>query len=94
MTFCGSNTVSIFTPEGQYICQYGQCHLDRPTGIAIDSANNSLVVNYSGNSLSIFDPHGNYIHSIGGLCHPIGVTVSSNGSVWVADTHNNRLVKY
>ena len=89
-----SNKVAVFTPKGQYIRQYGQSHLNRPIGIAIDSTGNSLVVNYSSNSLSIFDPHGNYIHSIGGFNGPIGVSMASNGSVWVADKNNNRLVKY
>ena len=86
--------VAVFTPEGQYICQYGHSYLNNPSGIAIDSAGNSLVVNNSGHSLSIFDPHGNYIHSIGGFSWPVGVAVASNGSVWVADKNNNRLVKY
>ena len=86
--------VAVFTPEGQYIRQYGQSHLNRPSGIAIDSSGNSLVVNRSGKSLSIFDPHGNYIHSIGGFNSPVGVAVASNGSVWVADAYNDRLVKY
>ena len=89
-----SNRVSVFTPEGQYIRQYGQSHLNGPYGIAIDSTGNSLVVNSGGNSLSIFNPHGNYIHSIGGFNDPVGVAVASNGSVWVADRTNNRLVKY
>ena len=86
--------VTIFTPEGQYICQYGQPHVNEPRGVAIDSTGNSLVVNNRRNSLSIFDPHGNYIHSIGGFKYPVGVAVASNGSVWVADTDNHRLVKY
>ena len=94
MTFSNYNLVSVFTPEGQYIRQYGQSHLHNPFGIAIDSVGNSLVVNNSGNSLSIFDPHGNYIHSIGGLNRPVGVAMASNGSVWVADKDKNRLVKY
>ena len=85
--------VAVFTPEGQYIRQYGQSHLNRPSGIAIDSSGNSLVINRSGKSLSIFDPHGNYIHSIGGFYCPVGVAVASNGSVWVADASNHRLVK-
>ena len=94
LTSYNSNIVSVFTPEGQYIRQYGQSHLNGPMGIAIDSAGNSLVVNCSGNSLSIFNPDGNYIHSIRGFKNPIGVAVAPNGSVWVADQYNNRLVKY
>ena len=91
---CVANIINVFTPKGQYVRQYGQFYLDNPHSIAIDSAGNSLVVNKSGDSLSIFDPHSNYIHSIGGFKNPIGVAVASNGSVWVADTYNNRLVKY
>ena len=94
MTCDRSNIVIVFTPGGQYIRQYGQPHLNGPCGIAIDSTGNSLVVNYSGNSLSIFDPHGNYIHSIGGFDNPVGVAVASNGSVWVADQYNDRLLIY
>ena len=87
--------VAVFTPEGQYIRQCGQSHLNGPRGIAIDSSGNSLVINRSGKSLSIFDPHGNFIHSIiGGFKEPAGVAVVSDGSVWIADASNNRLVKY
>ena len=94
VTGYSSNTVSVFTPEGQYICQYGQCYLNGPCGIAIDSTGNSLVVNNKGKSLSIFNPYGNYIHSIGDFYNPVGVAVASNGSVCVTDSINNRLVKY
>ena len=94
VTGYSSKTVSVFTPEGQYIHQYGQSYLNGLCGIAIDSTCNSLVVNNKGKSLSIFNPHGNYIHSIGDFYNPVGVAVASNGSVWVADSTNNRLVKY
>ena len=89
-----SNKIAVLTPEGQYIQQYSQSHLNGPCGIAIDSTGNSLVANRYGNFLSIFDPDHNYIHSIGGFNYPVGVAVASNGSVWVADRDNNRLVKF
>ena len=89
-----SDIVTIFTPEGQYIRQYGQSYLSKPFCIAIDSAGNSLVTSYARNSLSFFDLHGNFIHSIVGFNMPVGIAIGFNGSVWVADTHSNRLVKY
>ena len=87
-------TVCVFTPEGQFIRQYDQSFPNMPYGIAVDSACHSFVLNRRQNSLLIFDPHGNYIHSIGGFNNPMGVAVASDGSVWVADRGNNRLVKF
>ena len=89
-----SNVVNVITAEGKFVRKYGQPHLKEPRGIAIDPAGNSLVVNYNGCSLAIFNPSGIHTHSIGGFYYPIGVAVASNGSVWVADTYNNKLVKY
>ena len=89
-----SNSVTVFTPCGQFVRKYDQTHLSFPAGIAIDSAGYSLVANYSPGSLSIYDPSGRFMHSIRGFNNPFGVSVSYDGSVWVADTSHNRLVKY
>ena len=93
VTTC-SNSVTVFTPSGQFVREYDQTHLCDPSGIAIDSAGYSLVVNHCSHSLSIYDPSGRFIHSIEGFNNPNGVSISPDGSVWVADTDNNRLVKY
>ena len=94
VTGYGSNSVTVFTPCGQFVHKYDQTHLSSPEGIAIDSAGYSLVVNYRSGSLSIYDPSGRFIHSIGGFSFPYGVSISPDGSVWVADNDNKRLVKY
>ena len=94
VTGCSSNSVTVFTPSGQFVRKYDQTHLNCPIGIAIDSAGYSLVANYFSSSLSIYDPSGRFIHSIVGFILPIGVSVSPDGSVWVSNHSNSRLVKY
>ena len=91
----GSNSVTVFTCSGQFVRTYDQSQLKTPRGIVIDSAGYSLVTNCNlAGSLSIFNPSGTFIHSIGRFKYPFGVSVSPDGSVWVADHNNNRLVKY
>ena len=89
-----SSSVTVFTPSGQIVHQYDKTHINRPTGIAIDPSGYSLVNNYNNDTLCIFDPSGKFINSVGGFLCQFGVSVSPDGSVWVADRNNNRLVKY
>ena len=90
----GSSSVTVFTPSGQFVRQYDATHINGPEGIAIDPSGYSLVSSYSNGTLSIFDPSGRFIHSVGGFNRPFGVSISPDGSVWVADRNNNRLVKF
>ena len=94
VTSAGSNIVTVFSPEGRYIRQYGQAHLSRPHGIAIDSAGQCFVANVIGKCLAIFDQHGHYIHSIRRFKTPVDVAVSLDSSVWVADELDSFLFKY
>ena len=89
-----SSSVTVFTPSGQFVRRYDKTHTNRPEGIAIDPSGYSLVNSYSNGTLCIFDPSGRFIHSVGGFNSQFGVSVSPDGSVWVADRNNNRIVKF
>ena len=85
-----SDAVLVFTSTGQYIRRFGGGVNE---GIAIDpSSGYSLITNRY--TLSVYDPSGSLVHTIEGLDAPTGVSISSDRSVWVADTYNDRLVKY
>ena len=94
VTVYGFSSVTVFTPTGQFVRSYGGLELNLPGCIAIDPSGYSLVTSWYNDTLSVYDPSGGLVHSIGGLYSPWGVSVSPDGSVWVADKDNDRLVKY
>ncbi len=91
-----SRSVSVFTPSGKFIRQYGERHISGyPARITINPSGYSLVTNTS-NTLLVFNTNGVLIHTVvEGFQYPHGVSVSpTDQSVWVADTFIHRLVKY
>ncbi|KAL5510574.1 hypothetical protein EMCRGX_G006139 [Ephydatia muelleri] len=81
------NTIKVFTPEGTYVRSYGSSCSSR---IVIDEEGYSLVTEYSGHCLSIFDSQGHKVHTVGNLNGPNGVMLDpKSGSVYVANTDAN-----
>ncbi|KAL5503170.1 hypothetical protein EMCRGX_G010078 [Ephydatia muelleri] len=88
----GSNTIKVFTKEGVYIRKYGD--LKGPRGIAIDSDGYSFVTEYEGKCISIFDPQGNKVHTVGVLS-PFGLALDFvNNSLYIANYGASIVVKY
>eukprot|EP00731_Ephydatia_muelleri_P008532 Em0004g870a len=67
----GSNTIKVFSKEGVHVRMYGDPN--GPRGLAIDGEGYSLVSECWGDCLSIYDPEGNKIHTVGNLKHPHGL---------------------
>ena len=80
-----SSSVTVFTPNGQFVHQYGEGHLCFPLGIAINQLGYSLVTSWANCSLSVFDPSGRFVYSEKRFKHPQGVAIQpTDGSVCVA----------
>ena len=87
-----SDNVNVFSPEGNFVRRFELTH---PEGIAVDTAGYTIATEYSLGRVKFFDPQGNLIHTLQGLTNPIGVEVSKDGSVWVAEVSPaNRLSKF
>ncbi len=93
-----SVSVTVFSDTGRYFRQYGRSSISNSEGIAIDASDNSLVTsrNHDDGRLVVYtNPIGRLVRSIRGHSSPFGVTISPDDqSVWVADTGNDRLIKY
>eukprot|EP00731_Ephydatia_muelleri_P034572 Em0066g10a len=83
----------VFSKEGVYVRMYGDPN--GPIGLAIDGEGYSLVSECRGNCLSIYDPEGNKIHTVGNLKHPYGTALDPrDGSVFIANYGANTVLKY
>ena len=90
----GSNIIKVFTKEGVYVRMYGG-DPKGPSGITIDDEGYSLVSVRDGNCLSIYDPEGNKIHTVGNLKNPYGTAVDPrDGSVFIVNYGANTVLKY
>ncbi|KAL5496781.1 hypothetical protein EMCRGX_G013139 [Ephydatia muelleri] len=88
----GSNTI-VFSKEGVYVRMYGDPN--GPRGLAIDGEGYSLVSETHGHCLSIYDPEGNKIHTVGNLKNPWGTALDPrDGSVFIANYGANTVLKY
>ena len=86
-------SVLVFTPSGEFVRRYGEPHISGYTEcIAIDPSGYSLVTNNI--TLIVFNTNGVLVHTVGAFQYPHASVSPTDQSVWVADTYNNRLVKY
>jgi tripartite motif-containing protein 71 len=87
-----------FTSTGAFLQALVTDH-NRPVGIALDSSGNiwatsgSCVLEFTSSGSSILD-FGSQGTENGQLSRSKALAVDSHGNVWVADTGNNRIVKF
>jgi tripartite motif-containing protein 2/3/tripartite motif-containing protein 71 len=75
--------------------------LSCPWGVAVNQRGEIIVVEYSGNHVSIFSPTGEKLRSFGSqgsgqgqFSCPRGVAVDDDGNILVVDSGNNRVQKF
>jgi DNA-binding beta-propeller fold protein YncE len=75
--------------------------LSCPWGVAVNQRGEIIVVEYSGNHVSIFSPTGEKLRSFGSqgsgqgqFSCPRGVAVDDDGNILVVDSGNNRIQKF
>ena len=92
----GSHCIHVFTPEGALLSSYGTGTINRPAGISIDAEGYIAISEYGGsNRLWIYSPDHTHVHALSGqFSSGVGIACDNNGSFWVADYGNHRIVKY
>jgi sugar lactone lactonase YvrE len=93
---------SDFTPAYQWSVNawYSQS-IDNKPYLATDSAGRIYVTDPEGYRVLIFNAFGDYIGRFGSFgtgptqfALPVGIAIDAQDNVYIADTHNNRIVKY
>lgn len=101
----GNNRIQVFSASGTFVRSWGvfgnsSGSFNSPSAIAIGKTH-ILVSDTGNNRIQIFDKLGRFVESIGSFGsgdqqfnEPTGIAANpSDGSLYVADTHNNRIHK-
>ncbi len=94
--------VVVYGGDGKYIRIFDQGPSRanwQPLGIGFDQTGNAYIADVSPSAavIDVFGPDGKFIRSFGGsssLDHPNGIAVAADGTVYVTDTGNGRLLVF
>ena len=99
---CWNHRIGVFSQEGELVCTFGSLGggvgvFKFPYGVAVSPNDHHLYVSDEDNNrIQVFTLEGQYVREFGAdqLKYPLGLTVTSNGSVLVADRGNNRVAVF
>jgi phospholipase C len=108
-SYADGNVVYEFAPDGTSLQYYGSTQAEygafsNTAGIAIGPAGRIYVVNADYSLVTVLNPDGSFYTEFGlqpdpanaaeDLAFPQGIAVTANGTVYVADSGNGRVVEY
>ena len=92
------NRIAVYTPEGEFVRDFGSDRLKMPCGIAVNNGGQLFVAENNGNRLSVYSEDGRFQSSFGSkgskdgeFNHPEQVCIAQDGLVYVSDRYNNRI---
>ena len=97
-----NHRIAVFSQEGELVRTFGsegggKGEFEGPSGVAVSPDDLHLYVSdYNSHRVQVFTLEGQYIREFGTgqLKRPCGLTVTSDGSVLVADSNNNRITVF
>ena len=98
----GNHHIAVFSQEGELVCTFGsegggKGEFKYPRGVAVSPDDHHLYVSDTDNTrVQVFTLEGRYVREFGTdqLKRPLGLTVTSDGNVLVADDENNRVAAF
>ncbi|MEP7365227.1 MAG: 6-bladed beta-propeller [Acidobacteriota bacterium] len=94
----GNSRVVKYTSKGEFVAAWG--HKDTgpgkfqlPHSIVIDDRDRLLITDRENYRIQVFDTNGKFLVEWDDVGSPWGLALYEDGGVWMADGHNNRVLK-